>query len=156
MSREKTRPTKRVSRNQTKVFRAAPTRKYPPQYETYTTRLPVPLNPSRRFAREANATLPRSRLRCARWTSIIYHRSQPRSAKHRRPRNGQIDNARAEANGRATRALGMRSSSPSQRENGAWHQNHLQTKNRKGRANRKVEVQIRGSGIPTNKRYPLR
>ena len=36
------------------------------------------------------------------------------------------------------------------------NKNHLQTKNRKGRANKKVAVQIRGSGVPTNKRYPLR
>ena len=32
-----------------------------------------------------------------RGTSIICHRSQPRSAKHRRPRNGQIGSARGKA-----------------------------------------------------------
>ena len=94
MKREKTRSMKRVSRNQTKVFRAAPIRKHRPQYENYTTRLPAPLNPPRRVAREADATPPRSRLRCARWTSIMYHRSRPRSAKHRRPWNRQIGSAR--------------------------------------------------------------
>ena len=93
MSREKTRPTPRGSRNQTKVLRAAPIREYRPPYENYTTRLPAPLNPSSRVAREADATLPRSRLRCARSTSIIYHRSRPRSAKHRRPRTGQVGSA---------------------------------------------------------------
>ena len=97
MSREKTRPTTRVSRNRTKVVRAAPIRRYRPPYENCTTRLPVPLNPSRRVAREADATLPRSRLRCARWTSIIYHRSRTRSAKYRRPRNGRIGNARGKS-----------------------------------------------------------
>ena len=61
------------------------------------TRLPAPLNPSRRVAREAYAILPLSRLRCARWTSIIYHRSRSRSAKHKRPRNGQIGNVLGKA-----------------------------------------------------------
>ena len=89
MSREKTCPTTIVSRNQTKVIRAAPIRRYRPPYENCTTRLPAPLNPPLRVAREADATLPHPRLRCVRWTSIIYHRSRPRSAKHRRPRNGQ-------------------------------------------------------------------
>ena len=59
-------------------------------------------------------------------------------------------------NGRATRAPGMGGTFPSQREDGTRRQNHLQTKSRKGRVNGKVQVQIRGSGIPTNKRYPLR
>ena len=72
----KTSPTTRVSRNQTKVVRAAPIRRYRPPYENCTTRLPVALNPSRRVVREADATLPRSRLQCARRTSMIYHRSR--------------------------------------------------------------------------------
>ena len=93
MSREKTRPTMRVSRNQTKVVRAASIRRYRPPYENCTTRLPAPLNSSRRVAREAYATLPRYRLRCAWSMSIIYHRSRPRSVKHRRSRNGQIGSA---------------------------------------------------------------
>ena len=46
--------------------RAVPIRRYRPPYKTCMSRLPAPLNPSRRVAREANATLPRSRLRCAR------------------------------------------------------------------------------------------
>ena len=50
------------------------------------------LNPSRRVAREADVTLPRSRLRSARWTSTICHQSRPRSAKHRRP--GMVGSAR--------------------------------------------------------------
>ena len=93
MSREKTRPTTKMTRNQIKVVRAAPIRRYRPPYENCTTGLPAPLNPSRRVAREVGATLPRSRLRRARWTSIIYRRGRPRSAKHRRPRNGQIGSA---------------------------------------------------------------
>ena len=59
-------------------------------------------------------------------------------------------------NRRATRAPGMRGSSPSQTEDCARYQNHLQTKNRTRQANIEVQVQIRGSGISTNKRYPLR
>ena len=110
MSREKSRPTTRVSRNQTKVVRAAPIRRYRPPYENCTTRLPAPLNPSRRVAREADATLPRSRLRCARWTSIIYHRGRPRSAKHRLPRNGRIGSARgkSEMSGQLARQASIR------------------------------------------------
>ena len=42
MSQEKTRPTTRVSRNQAKMVRAAPIRRYRPPYENCTTRLPVP------------------------------------------------------------------------------------------------------------------
>ena len=94
MRREKTRPMTRVSRNQTKVVRAAPIRMYWPPYENCTPLLPALLNPSRRVAREADSTPPRSRLRCARWTSTICHRSRPRSAKYRRHRNGQIGSAR--------------------------------------------------------------
>ena len=110
MSRKKTRSTTRVSRNKAKVVGAAPVRRYRPPYENCTTHLPAPLNPSRRVARKAYATLPRSRLRCARWTSIIYDRSQPRSAKYRRPRDGQIGSARekSEMDGQLARQDGIR------------------------------------------------
>ena len=97
MSREKTRPTTRANRNQTKVVRAASIRRYRSPFENCTTRLPALLNPSRRVVREADATLPRSRLQCARWTSIIYRWSRPRSVKHRRPRNDPTGSARAKA-----------------------------------------------------------
>ena len=92
MSREKTRPTTRVSRNQTKVVRAAPIRRYRPPYENCTDRLPAPFNSSRRVAREGDATLPRSRPRCARWTSTIYHRSRPQigSARGKSEMDGQL------------------------------------------------------------------
>ena len=86
------------------MVRAAPIRRYLPPYENCTTRLPAHLNSSRRVAREADATLPRSRLRCARWTSTICHRSRPRFAKHSRPRNGKIGSAVENRNGWATRA----------------------------------------------------
>ena len=155
MSQEKTRPTTRVSRNQTKVVRAAPIRRYRPPYENCTTRLQALLDLSRSVARKADATLPRSRLRCVRWTSIIYRRSRPRSLSTDVPGMAKLAARVQKRNGRATRAPGVGGSSPSQREDSAWHKNHLQTKNRKGRASRKLQVQIRGSGIPTNKRYPL-
>ena len=48
MSREKTRPTTRRNRNQTKVVRVAPTRRTRPPYENCTTRSPAPLNASHR------------------------------------------------------------------------------------------------------------
>ena len=67
--------------------------KAPAAVQNCTTRLPATLNPSRRVAREVDATLPRSRLLCARWTSTICHRNRPRSAKLRRPWNGQIGSA---------------------------------------------------------------
>ena len=110
MSREKTRPTARVSRNQTKVVRAAPIRRYRPLYENCTTLLLAPLNPSRRVAREAYSTLPRSWLRCARWTSTICHRSRRRSAKHRRLWNDRIDSARGkrEMDGQLARQASIR------------------------------------------------
>ena len=110
MSREKTRPTTRVSRNQTQVIRAAAIGRYRPPYENCTTRLPAPLHPSHRVARETDALLPRFRLRCARWTSIIYHRSRSLSAKHRRPRNGQIGSARgkSEMDGQLARQASIR------------------------------------------------
>ena len=106
ISREKTCPTTRVSRNQTKVVRAAPVRRHRPPYENCTACLPAPLNPSRRVARKENTTLPCSRLRCARWTSINYHQSRPRSTKHTRPRNDQISSARKKEIGRETPAPG--------------------------------------------------
>ena len=128
MSREKTRPMTRVSRNQTKVVRAAPIRRYRPPYINFTTRLPAALNPSRRVAREACATLPHSRLRCARWMSIIHHRSRALSAKRRRPRSGEIGSARAKAKWTGDLRARYGGSSPSQKEDGAWHQNIFKRK----------------------------
>ena len=43
-----------------------------PPYENCMTRLPAPFNPSRRVAREGRRAL---------WTSIVCHRSRPRSAR---------------------------------------------------------------------------
>ena len=86
ISREKTRPTTRVSRNQNKVVRAAPIRRYQPPYEDCTTHLPAPLNPPRRAAREADATLPRSRS-----LSCDFSRRQPvRDAVRGRPHPLQV------------------------------------------------------------------
>ena len=56
------------------------------------------LNPSRRVAREADATLPRSRLRYARWTSINHLPPEPTTL--RKPQASlewQIGSARAQA-----------------------------------------------------------
>ena len=106
----------------------------PAAVQNCTTRSRVPLNPSRRVAREADATLPRSRLRCARWTSTICHRSRPGV-----PRMAKLAARAEKRNGRATRAPSMRDSLPSQGQDGARHQNHPQTENHKGRANKKYK-----------------
>ena len=110
MSREKT-PTTRVSRNQTNVVRAAPISRCRPPYENCTTLLPASLNPSRIVVGEADATLPCSRLRCARWTSIIYHRSRHAPRSTGVPGMAKLAARAQKRNGRATRAPGVGGSS---------------------------------------------
>ena len=156
MSREKTRPTTRVSRTRSRWSKRRPsggtgrrTKTVRPVYRCPSTHH---ANPHEKWTRRCLA--PRSDARGGRQPFATRADHAPRSTGV--PEMVKLA-ARAEnGNGRAARARDMKGSSLSQREDGARHQNHLQTKNRKGRTNKKVQVQIRGSGIPTYTGHSLR